>query len=269
MMNAMFENFQNFGEQYRTVFGIILVLSLVTPAALYLLRSRTLARSAHREHRLSSEIFSLFASMYAFFLGFSIVTLWSNYTATKSCVVQEAGALLTTYRLSLALDGSGAFRSGLLAYARSVVDDEWQTMNTSDSTSLHTSEQLSHCWRAFIAMKPADKGDISLYTAVGSALAEVSRNRQLREQALQGNLYAPVWVILIFGALAVLVGLFLSNPEQTKSQVCMEVIVVFLVLSCLYFIQDIDTPFSGIITIASRPFTEVHAAMLTIAGAVP
>ncbi|WP_243438953.1 DUF4239 domain-containing protein [Fundidesulfovibrio soli] len=265
----MLESFQNFGDQYKVVFGLILAASLAMSALLYLLRGRTLARSPRKDHRFAPEIFSLFASMYAFFLGFSIVTLWSNYTATKSCVVQEAGALLTTYRLSLALDGSGAFRSGLMAYARSVVDDEWKTMNASNTMSLHASEQLSESWRAFVAVKPVDKGDISLYTAVGNALSEVSRNRQLREQALQGNLYAPIWVILIFGALAVLLGLFLCNPEQTRSQVCMEVIMIFLILSCLFFIQDIDTPFSGIITIASRPFTDVHAAMLTLAGAAP
>ncbi|WP_243311701.1 DUF4239 domain-containing protein [Fundidesulfovibrio agrisoli] len=265
----MFESLQNFGDQYKVVFGLILATSLAMSALLYLLRGRTLARSPRKDHRFAPEIFSLFASMYAFFLGFSIVTLWSNYTATKSCVVQEAGALLTTYRLSQTLDGSGAFQSRLMAYARSVVDDEWKTMNATDNMSLHASEQLSESWREFIAMKPADKGDMSLYTSVGTSLTEVSRNRQLREQALQGNLYAPIWVILIFGALAVLLGLFLSNPEQTKSQVCMEVIVVFLILSCLFFIQDIDTPFSGIITISSRSFTDAHAAMLTLAGAAP
>ncbi|MFP5240159.1 MAG: DUF4239 domain-containing protein [Acidobacteriota bacterium] len=265
----MLESFHNFADQYKVVFGFILASSLAMSALLYMLRGRTLARSPRKEHRFAPEIFSLFASMYAFFLGFSIVTLWSNYTATKSCVVQEAGALLTTYRLSKTLDGSGAFQSGLTAYARSVVDDEWKTMNAANAMSQHTTEQLSDSWRAFIAMKPADKGDNTLYASVGNSLAEVSRNRQLREQALQGNLYAPIWVILIFGALAVFLGLFLSNPEQTKSQVCMEVIVVFLILSCLFFIQDIDTPFSGIITIPSTPFSDAHAAMLTLGGAGP
>jgi len=37
--------------------------------------------------------------------------------------------------------------------------------------------------------------------------------------------------------------------------------VVFIVLSCIYFIYDINTPFSGYITVSPDVFEKVHAQM--------
>lgn len=263
----MFSGPRDFNLQYLMVFLVILATSLALPALLYLLRRKTLARLDRKGQLITPEIFSFFASLYAFFLGFSIVTLWGNYTSTKSCVAQEASAVLASYRLSLPLDGSEPFRLALTDYTRALIDEEWPTMNDTDSMSERCTDLLRTAWKKFAAMKPRDKGDNAVYTAVGNALSDVSRQRMLREVALTGNLYPPVWVILVFGAGAVFVGLFLTNPEQTKSQVCIEIIVAFLVLSCLYFITDIDTPFSGIITITPDALRDVHATLLTLQGA--
>jgi predicted aspartyl protease len=38
--------------------------------------------------------------------------------------------------------------------------------------------------------------------------------------------------------------------------------VIFIVLSCIYFIYDINTPFSGYITVSPDVFEKVHAKML-------
>jgi len=73
-------------------------------------------------------------------------------------------------------------------------------------------------------------------------------------------------VILGFGLIGVFVGLLLTNPEQTRSQVAMGIIVAFLVFSCVYFIIDIDTPFSGALTVSPAPFIKVQAHMIAHLG---
>jgi Ni/Fe-hydrogenase subunit HybB-like protein len=60
------------------IFSIILAISLLLTGLLYLLRRRFAKAQVDREY-LHSSVFSLFTTLYAFFLGFAIVTLWSAY----------------------------------------------------------------------------------------------------------------------------------------------------------------------------------------------
>lgn len=265
----MLEDLKDFNPLYLSVFGAIFALSLAIPAALSRLRRRTLVRAGVTRRLFSPEIFSLFATVYAFFLGFSIATLWSNYNAAKSDVTLEAAACLNTYRLSYSLPGGEGLRASLDAYLTSVLDDEWPQMRATNTMSERTAALFEDAWRALRAAKPQDKADNTFHAAVGQGLADMGRLRLARAQALSGNLYPPVWVVLVFGLFAVLVGLFLTNPEQTKSQMAMEVIVGFLIFSCLFFISDIATPFSGIIIISNAPMLDAHATLHALAAAAP
>lgn len=263
---SMFTELKSFSPEYLMVFSIIFGMSLAIPAMLYALRRRTLKSPASSRKLISSEIFSLFATVYAFFLGFAIVTLWGTFVSAKNYVNAEAGAVLVSYHLSMPLEHSHGFRQALADYAKSVVDDEWPSMDRDSSMSEQSVKSFDKIWDSFYHMKPADKESYSLYASVGQSLAEINRQRLSRAQTLSGNLYPPVWVILGFGMVGVLVGLLLTNPEQTGSQVAMEVIVVFLILSCVYFIVDISTPFSGVLNVSAEPFREVHAKILTLQG---
>jgi cytochrome b561 len=250
---------------YLAAFGLILCVSLVLPGVLWTLRQRAIQDSGRSKKLISSEIFSFFASLYAFFLGFSIVTLWGAYGMAKSTVSAEAGAVMATFRMAGTLDNSSAFRRSLVAYATSVVEDEWPVMDAADTMSAQTAQRLSQAWDAYYAMKPAPES-YNLYSAVGQCLADVGRQRIVREQTLTGNLYPPVWIIIGFGLLGVFTGLLLTNPEQNRSQVAMEIIVAFLVISCIYFIADIATPFSGLINVPAAPLTDVIGKMNSAMG---
>jgi hypothetical protein len=40
--------------------------------------------------------------------------------------------------------------------------------------------------------------------------------------------------------------------------------VIFMVLACIYFIYDLDTPFSGLITVKPDAFRTVYLKMLSL-----
>lgn len=264
---SVFTQFHDFSPDYLVVFGVILGMSLAAPGVLYALRRKTMTHGSASRKLISSEIFSLFASVYAFFLGFAIITLWGAYGSAKELVSAEAGALMVTYRLATPLPGSEGFRQSLVEYSRAVVEDEWPAMDRDLNMSERASDRLGDVWQAFYAMRPAGPLDQPYYVGLGQALADVNRQRVARSQTLSGNLSPPVWVILAFGLFGVFVGLLLTNPEQTRSQVALEIIVAFLMFSCVYFILDIATPFSGVLNVSPGPFTEVHARMLTLQAA--
>ena len=245
------------------VFSSILALSLALTGLLYLLRRRFAAAGPTFEH-LHPSVFSFFTTIYAFFLGFAIVTLWSTFLTAQANVTREADSLLIAYRLSKILPDSGAFRLSLLDYVRSVVEDEWPTMAASDTMNEKTQQSLDKMWDTYMLLRPATKGDPDLYVEIGNRLGEAGRQRLSRSIATQGNLYHPVWVIIVFGFLAVLFGLYFNHFQQNRVRLCFDFMVIFLVLCCIYFIYDINTPFSGYITVKEDIFKHVHAKILAL-----
>jgi hypothetical protein len=245
------------------IFSSILALSLALTGLLYLLRRRFAAEGVTYEY-LHPSVFSFFTTIYAFLLGFAIVTLWSTFLITEANVTREADALLIAYRLSKIMPDSGAFRLSLLNYVQSVVEDEWPTMEASDTMNEKTEHYLQKVWDTYVLLRPAAKGDLDLYLAIGNGLSEAARLRLSRAISTQGNLYPPVWVIIVFGFLAILFGLYFNHFQQNRVRLCFDFMVIFLVLCCIYFIYDIDTPFSGCITVKADIFKHVHAQMLAL-----
>ena len=113
-------------------------------------------------------------------------------------------------------------------------------------------------------MKPADKQDNPLYVNIATTLNEARRQRLSRGLALSGNLYQPIWVIIIFGLVATIYCLYCLHPDPNVIQMIFEFMVLFTLLACIYFIIDLDTPFSGLVSISPEAFQEVYRSMIAL-----
>jgi hypothetical protein len=244
------------------IFFTILAIGLLFTGLLYFLRRRFAKPDRTIEH-LHPSVFSFFTTIYAFFLGFAIVTLWSAFLSAQANVTREADSLLIAYRLSKTLPNSEAFRRSLADYVKSVLDDEWPAM-ANDTMNQKTQLSLEKVWDNFILLKPADKSDNDIYIEIGNRLSTANQQRLSRALLTQGNLYPPVWVIIIFGFLTVLYGLFFNHIQQNMVRLVFDFMVIFVVLSCIYFIYDIDTPFSGYVVVKSDAFQTIYARMLAL-----
>jgi hypothetical protein len=241
---------------------VIFTITLAISGLLVLIR-KWLGFSDRFRDRIQSPQFGFFATLYAFFLGFAIVTLWGNFVAVKSNVPQEAYSLLSAYRLSQLLPNSGKFRQELKAYIKTVLDDEWSSMGQG-SMSDQADRLFGSIWQRFQELKPADKQDNTLYMNIANNLNDAQRQRLTRALALSGNLYQPIWVIIIFGLVATTYSLYFMQPEPNVIQMIFEFMVLFIVLACIYFIIDLDTPFSGLVRVLPDSFQEVYQKMLAI-----
>lgn len=244
------------------VFSILAGLSLFLTGLLYLLRRRFVKTNLAMEH-LHPSVFSFFTTIYAFFLGFAIVTLWSAFLTAQANVTREADSLLAAFRISKTLPNSGAFRRALADYAKSVVQDEWPAM-ASDGMDEKTKQSMEKVWDDYLLLKPADKSDNDLYIQIGNLLGEASQQRLSRALFTQGNLYPPIWVIIVFGFLTMLYGLYFNHVQQNPVRLGFDFMVIFVVLCCIYFIYDINTPFSGYVVVKPDVFQQIHARMLAL-----
>jgi len=243
---------------FLALFSLITLISLVISAALLLLRRRGSGRWRTREH-INPSVFGFFYTLYAFFIGFAIVTLWSAFLAAKNDVIREADSIMIVYRTAQNLPGSEPFRQSLKNYVKTVIEDEWPQMEKG-SMSLEASRRFDDIWSHFYEPKSDSTTKDEIYTN----LTEAGRQRSSRAGIMQGNLYPPVWVILVFGVISVTFGLYFLNREPTLVSLIYEFMVIFLLLSCIYFIYDIDTPFSGMINIKPDPFQAVYQKMVSL-----
>jgi hypothetical protein len=224
------------------LFSIITVVSVLISGVLLLIRRKSEGRWRRQEH-IQSSVFDFFTTLYAFFIGFAMVTLWS--------------AFLIVYRTAKHLPGSEAFRQAVVNYVKTVIDVEWAEMEK-DAVSPEAGRRFEDIWAKFYELKDDGNKTGELYTN----LTEAGRQRSSRVTTLEGNLYPPVWVILIFGFISVSYGLYFINREPTVVSLIYEFMVIFLVLACIYFVYDLDTPFSGLITVKSEAFRSVYLKML-------
>ena len=240
------------------IFFLILLASSLFSGVLLLIRRRFGQRLKDQEY-IHSSIFDFFTTLYAFFIGFAIVTLWSTFLTAKADVNREATTIISAYYASRNLPNSEPFRQALKNYVKTVVEDEWPQMGQ-DSMSEAASRRFDDVLAKFSAIS----GDSDKLGAIYNSLTEVNRLRLSRSVMMKGNLYPTVWIILIFGFGAMVFGFVLLNRHQTALSFIFELIVFFMVLSCLLFIWDINTPFSGFITVKPDTFQLIYQKMVRL-----
>ncbi len=241
---------------------VIFSISLFINVLLILIRRWSGFPERWRGH-IQSSLFGFFATIYAFFLGFAIVTLWSNFVTTKFNVTWEAYSLLSSYRLSQALPNSENFRKDLREYVRTVLASEWRDMEEGFMND-QANRQIETVWNRLQEMKPADKQDNPIFVNIVTNLNEARRQRLARGIALSGNLYQPIWVIIVFGLVTTVYSLYFMHPEPNVIQIIFEFMILFMILACIYFIVDLDTPFSGLISIPPDAFQQVYHEMVAL-----
>ena len=240
------------------LFSLITVVSVLISGALLLIRRKGGGRWRDQEH-IQSPVFNFFTTLYAFFIGFAIVTLWSAFLAAKTNVTREADSLMIVYRTAKHLPNSEPFRQAVASYVKTVIDVEWSEMEKG-AMSPEAGQRFDDIWSIFYELVSDPSKSSELYTNI----AEAGSHRSSRASTLQGNLYPPIWMILIFGLVSVIFGLYFINREPTLVALIYEFMVIFMVLACLYFIFDIDTPFSGLITVKPDAFRTAYLKMLSL-----
>ena len=241
------------------LFSLITVVSVLISGALLLIRRKGGGRWRRQDH-INSAVFNFFTTLYAFVIGFAIVTLWSAFLTAKTNVTREAESIMIVYRTAKHLPGSKPFCQALTNYVKTVIDVEWEEMEKG-AMSPEATQRFEDIWSGYYELR----GDSNRLGELFTNLTEAGRQRSSRSTMLKSNLYPPVWVILIFGFLSVVYSLYFIHREPTLVSLIYEFMVIFLVLSCIYFIFDLDTPFSGLIILKPDAFQTLYLKLLSLA----
>lgn len=246
-----------------------LVVLAGSALALCIFRARN-----RREHALDmgqrnllATNFGFFTTLYTFFLGFAVMTLWQNYSDTDTKLTQETDLLVVEYRLSHSLKGTDKLRALLQEYAAVVAEDEWPAMNLGKGSS-KAAALYEDIWRETSSLRPQKMEDQFVYSIMLNNLVEVNKLRHFRLLQVNGSLYPPLWVILYLGVGFTIIGFYFASVENKISDGVYIVTTLVMIFANLYIVIALDKPFGEPLCLSPDRFLESLQAMRAITASM-
>jgi hypothetical protein len=240
---------------------VIVVPSLVAMAAVWGIRRRVPADVLAQNNDLGATYFGIVGTIYAIFLGFTVVIVWDDLGQADAIVNQESSTIVSLYLTARALPAPTGDRAQqqLQVYTLAVRDVEWETMARGEG-SPQVQEALTAVWETLTGAEPATAGQVAMHTEAVARLSELSRQRQLRLQASEASVSGIFWTVLMAGAV-VTVGFacFFAMPS-VRTQVAMTGLMTGMIMSGLFLVLVLDRPFTG--SIRAEPEAFEHALLL-------
>jgi hypothetical protein len=241
--------------------GVVAVL-----VALRLLRRRVACALSLEQRNLFGTNFGFFTTLYTFFLGFAVVSLWQTYNGADSAITDETDLLVVEYRLSQALPDSQGFRRALLRYVETVREPGWARMRDGEASD-GAGALYDVVWNELrLINPPPDGGGHAIYTLMLSQLIDCNKLRHKRLLLIDGSLYAPIWAIIYLGVAFTLVGFYFIETGHRSADRFFMVMMLAMILGNIFLLYELDTPFSGVICLDPDKFTQTAQAMRALGG---
>lgn len=191
--------------------------------------------------RLQATLFTITS----FVVAFTLVQAEFNFRKVDALVSAEASHLNRLDRL-LVRYGEGAgplVRLQLVAYARSVVADEWPALLATGSGSEKTQLAFAGFSRGVLAIEPSRGRETNIHAEILRSLDALAEARDARLSAVTVSLSATFWQAISF---AVLILLFVSSAvERTPFRAIIMGCQMAVLGAFIGFVFIMDQPFKG------------------------
>lgn len=209
--------------------------------------------------------YSFFTTLYTFFLGFAVISLWQNYNAADAAITNEADSLVVQYRLAESFPGAVAFRKSLVRYVDCIKTTGWEQMEN-DESSDGAEILFDDIWKKLEDMKPPKGEDQSMYTLMITQMINLSKLRHQRLLLVNGNLYPPIWFIIYIGVAFTIFGFYFIESGHAPADIYFMLMMLTMILGNIFLLYELDTPFSGIISLDKTKFDAAAQAMQILGG---
>ena len=246
--------------------GVFLAGIAAALLALRLLRRRAVCSMSLEQRYLFGTNFGFFTTLYTFFLGFAVVSLWQTYNSADSAVTNEADLLVVECRLSQSLPGSEGFRRALLRYTEAVRDPGWAMMRDGEASD-GAGPLYDAVWNELRALNPAPELHVqAIHTLMLSRLIDCNKLRHQRLLLIEGSLYTPIWVIIYLGVAFTVVGFYFIETGHRPADRFFAVMMLVMLVGNIFLLYELDTPFSGVICLDPDKFAQAAQAIRALGG---
>lgn len=230
--------------------GVLIVVVFVTFALIGLYFAR---RWLHRRLGLNAEAntpVGYFASgLYVFYgllMGLVVVAAWQDYQDVQAQVSQETAALNALYRnVTLLPDPlKSELQTILRTYVRYVIEAEWPAQQQSQWVTGGT-VMLDDLQTKLAGYQPANASQQALFALTLEKFDEMAEDRRLRADVVNQGLPAPLWTVVLIGAVLCIWITYFFYVEDWRVHVIMVVLLTAFIGLSISLTAAMDHPFQG------------------------
>ena len=222
-----------------------IAVSLVAMFVVHAVCHKVVADKVPREgFKFAEAVHNSLISLCTLVLAFSLVQAIGNFRLVNTEVATEAAQINNLDRLLLRFNSPEAndVRQHLLAYAKSIVEDDWPALINAGSSE-KTTALFKPISKGIIAIAPKNDRQVSLYSAALGLANDLERMRETRLES--GTLRIPLsyWEVIIFAMFAkVLLSALLDRSGFGTYVLAIQMAVLGALLG-LVFVYD--EPYKG------------------------
>ena len=225
---------------------VIVVTTALAVSAMLLVRRGAPEGSRFKDGDRASGVFGVLATGFSVLLGFVVFLAFESYDQSRSGAEQEALVLVQQVETAQFLGApvSAELTSELVCYGRSVVYGEWPRSEAG------TQGDEINPWgvELFRTFRTAQPKTPSQEAAYGKWLDQTSDRQAARNDRIHGAvgvIPAPLWVVLILisGIVFIFMLFFADSGEGAITQAVLMGSVAAVVVSMLFLIRFLDSPF--------------------------
>ena len=210
-------------------------------------------------NEVSGFVYAVVGVIYAVILGFAVISVWEDFTTAEANANAEANAAGNIYRVAGGLPEPSrqTIQQSVLAYANTVVDEEWPAMAERSGASATAVEHVDRLWDAFYLVELTTPDETELYAEGLDQLDQLTSLRQERLEASDGGLLGIMWGVMIVGAsLTVLYPCLFGVESGLVHSLIIAILSATLGL-LLFLAYDFNHPFHGDVHVEPEGFTRV------------
>ena len=237
--------------------GVLSIIAGIVAAALGLvLVRRSVPLSVLQEHHEVAGItFAVVGGFYSVVLAFVLVASWERYERARANTEFEANALgvLAKQAAGMPTPARDDLARDINAYLHSVIYTEWPAM-LEDRLSPESQELYLKIWHVVLDMQPQDAKEVALYQCMLQKLDDFGEARRDRALYMQNALPPAIWTFLIIFGIVTVAFTYLFGMRRLAPQMIITIALTASIACTLFIIWEMQTPFSGAVTISDRAF---------------
>jgi hypothetical protein len=240
------------GERRLIGMEIVLFAAIIVPvvavavAAMLLVRRRAPDGSYFSDGDRASGVFGVLATGFSLLLGLIVFLAFTSYDDSKTGAESEALAVIQQFETAQFLPAAARARLGgeLICYGRSVIGQEWPRMEAGTERGAINHWALA-LFRTMDTVRPATAAEQSAYDRWFDLTSMREEARRDRVHASEGVIPTPLWRILFFIAVIILVYMlfFADSGERAVTQGMLMGSVVAVIAATLLLIWILDAPY--------------------------
>ncbi len=226
---------------------------VVASAGVILTRRFAPQGTLERHNELAGYVIAVVGVVYAVLLAFMAFAVWERFAQAEIRTYDEANNLVNLYRDVGPLPTGHKMRAEIIAYTRSVVNDEWPKMRRGEE-SAQADAQLEEIGRQVRHLPIANPGQQDLQADALARLNTVLLDRDDRLSMSVDALPKMIWVILLCGAAVTIGFTFLFGFQRLELHLITTALLTIAIGLALFLTYSVDAPFGRGIRIEPRAF---------------